>query len=154
VTYEEKYSHLPSRKRIREIWNSTPKMTKRGPDKVALCCSHMLWYSRGLCTKCYGRLYSMRPGQDRKKQRGMRMRKYGITPEDYQAMLDSQGGKCAICKIRDANRIDHCHKTGKTRQLLCNQCNTAIGMFKEDVNILLTAIDYIRKHCGKTPFYV
>lgn len=62
-------------------------------------------------------------------------RRYGITESDYNAMLEKQGGVCAICKERaDGNRtwtkklaIDHDHSTGKVRGLLCFRCNTRLG---------------------------
>ena len=58
-----------------------------------------------------------------------------------------QNNKCAICgnifSDRRHTQIDHCHKTKKIRGLLCIQCNSGIGMLKEDVDILKKAIDYI-----------
>lgn len=78
--------------------------------------------------------------------------KYGITVQDYNRMLIEQDGKCAICKSddpkgRSANfHIDHCHETRKVRALLCAHCNTAIGLFAENVESLKSAISYIEKH--------
>lgn len=75
---------------------------------------------------------------------------FGITPEQYDQMLAEQDGKCAICKsddpIRTASRffsIDHDHKTGAVRGLLCSPCNSGIGMLKDDPEILLSAINYL-----------
>ena len=72
--------------------------------------------------------------------------RYGITREDYDDMFKNQNGVCAIClkpeKAQQGNKsvwelaVDHCHKTGKVRGLLCNKCNRAIGYL--DDNPLLT----------------
>lgn len=72
--------------------------------------------------------------------------KYNITPEDYANMLEKQQGLCGICKLEMVEKdicIDHCHKTGKIRGLLHRSCNAALGLFKEDENILRNAINYI-----------
>ncbi len=73
---------------------------------------------------------------------------YGITADQYDAMLLAQGGKCAICgAIPEARSfpVDHCHKTGKVRAILCPGCNTGIGGFKGNEETLLTAIAYLRR---------
>ncbi|KKN75848.1 hypothetical protein LCGC14_0377240 [marine sediment metagenome] len=77
---------------------------------------------------------------------------YGITIEDYDAMLVKQNGKCNICGGSKANRkqrhfhVDHNHKTGKTRALLCGKCNQMIGLCREDPMILQEAINYLFRH--------
>lgn len=82
-------------------------------------------------------------------------RKYGISLIEYSQMFMTQGGKCAICHsesggTRNGNSkalaVDHCHTTGRVRGLLCEACNQGIGKFKEDEQIMLSAIAYIRKH--------
>lgn len=75
--------------------------------------------------------------------------KYNLTVEQFQQMQADQDGKCAICITPitgSAVRVDHCHKTGKTRDLLCHNCNTLLGHAKDDVNILKNAIEYLKKH--------
>lgn len=73
------------------------------------------------------------------------MRQYGITLMDYEAMLESQSGGCAICggteKINLA--VDHCHETGKIRGLLCSKCNLLLGRANDDPTILANAIKYL-----------
>lgn len=73
---------------------------------------------------------------------------YGISPEEYTAMHEKQGGKCAICgevpTTLRALHVDHSHTTGKVRGLLCHGCNTGIGALKEDAEILSKALAYIR----------
>lgn len=76
--------------------------------------------------------------------------RYGISLEEYQKMLINQDGKCAICDRIDSGKkgnkafcVDHCHKTGKVRGLLCMPCNRSLGQFKDDSSVLRKAADYI-----------
>jgi hypothetical protein len=87
------------------------------------------------------------------KQRGRNndyLRKYNISLEQYDEMLKAQQGVCAICATScDTGMnlaVDHCHDTNKIRGLLCKNCNTAIGLFKEDVENMNKAINYIKFH--------
>lgn len=78
------------------------------------------------------------------------LRKYGITLEQYQEILDQQNGKCAICnKLEsDSNQafcVDHDHKTNKIRGLLCSKCNRGIGYLNDDITSLQNAINYLQK---------
>jgi hypothetical protein len=77
----------------------------------------------------------------------MRDRKYGLVPGEFDRILGRQGGGCAICKQPCARErrlsVDHCHSTGRVRGLLCQNCNAAIGMFKDDAALLFRAIDYL-----------
>ena len=78
--------------------------------------------------------------------------KYGMTPEDYDRIFSAQKGKCAICLTDDylkKNRhynIDHDHKTGKVRGLLCNKCNQNIGIIEDNIKYNLERIiKYLKK---------
>ena len=81
-----------------------------------------------------------------------RRSRFNLTIEGYQALLDAQGGVCAICgqpetRIRQGHvrqlSIDHDHETGKIRGLLCSSCNVALGNFKDSLESLSNAIDYL-----------
>jgi hypothetical protein len=76
--------------------------------------------------------------------------RYGITAEDYDRMMDEQGGACAICKaecrIGLRLAVDHDHDTGKVRGLLCTHCNQAIGKLHDDPALIRKAADYLEKH--------
>ena len=78
-------------------------------------------------------------------------RAYGLDFKDYERMLEEQNGVCAICISPPPNNrktrlaIDHCHKTGKVRGLLCDKCNRSIGLLKDDVSVLKSAIKYLTK---------
>lgn len=74
--------------------------------------------------------------------------KYGITVEDYDRMHLEQGGTCAICHRTEEDigkklAVDHCHKTGKVRGLLCFICNSAIGKLDDDPIKLIKAAEYL-----------
>lgn len=71
-------------------------------------------------------------------------RKYGISLEDYEAMFADQGGVCKICKTSDEDLVvDHCHETDIVRGLLCNSCNWGLGNFKDNVDLLRSAEEYL-----------
>ena len=78
------------------------------------------------------------------------LRRYGISLEDFEKMKKEQDGKCAICGSPPGKRdlaVDHDHKTGKVRALLCNgRCNRGLGLFRDDIEYLKSAILYLEKH--------
>lgn len=75
---------------------------------------------------------------------------YGITLKQYDEMLKQQNEVCVICSEVNLNGkllcVDHDHKTGKVRGLLCDSCNHVLGMGKENVDRLAKAILYLEKH--------
>jgi len=84
--------------------------------------------------------------------------KYGITPEDRDALFDKQDGKCAICNDplttgRTGMQVDHDHKTGVVRSLLCGPCNVMLGDFRENPLLFEVAIGYLERGpvLGLTP---
>jgi len=79
--------------------------------------------------------------------------KFGISSEQYDKMLAEQAGVCAICKktSRDGTRlcVDHCHKTGMIRGLLCRNCNSAIGQLGDELEGVLQATLYLARTTEK-----
>jgi len=71
-------------------------------------------------------------------------RTYGITPSDYMELWCSQGGKCAICDRAKKLVVDHDHKTGDIRGLLCTAHNRALGNFQDNPEWLDRAAEYLR----------
>ena len=74
-------------------------------------------------------------------------RQYGITQAEYEGLAEFQGHQCAICGKDDVYRaldIDHDHNTGEVRGLLCTNCNTALGRFKDDIDGLERALYYLK----------
>jgi hypothetical protein len=72
-------------------------------------------------------------------------RKFGMEDGEYKRRLSEQGGVCAICRLPCTKElcVDHCHKTGKVRGLLCSGCNTSLGHMKDDPRLLLRAAKYL-----------
>lgn len=94
----------------------------------------------------------------RSRMRADRRRKglwehYKLTLDEYQAMHDAQNGLCLICNKKTSGRgkknnqlaVDHCHQTGHIRGLLCNKCNTAIGLFNDNIELLKNAQNYLQE---------
>lgn len=79
-------------------------------------------------------------------------RTYGLTEQQFNALLKSQDYKCKICRKpqNDEINVDHCHRTGKVRGLLCNKCNAGLGQFSDDVATIKSAIDYLEIFNVKT----
>ncbi len=119
-------------------------------------------YAGGFCKECYRRqpeilakrhryyldnkaqfqAHSRKSTERRIKQR----KTYGLTTEQWYAMLSAQGGTCAICGQPPKRKqlcVDHCHETGRIRSLLCHSCNGGLGYFKDKPELLARAIAYL-----------
>jgi hypothetical protein len=82
-------------------------------------------------------------------------RLYNLNADEYLQMLLDQDNKCLICKKAETNKncngdirplsVDHCHTTGRVRGLLCNQCNAGLGNFKDNLESLRSAVEYLSK---------
>jgi hypothetical protein len=73
--------------------------------------------------------------------------KYGITLEQYDEMVKEQKGVCYICKNENPTRklnVDHCHKTGRVRKLLCDKCNMTLGLINDSQELLKQFIFYLK----------
>lgn len=115
------------------------------------------------CHKRRGREYYQSSVVRRHKERCRYfLRRYGITFDEVEQLLSDQGGACGICRkpwayckpakrARDKNLfihhlcIDHDHRRNTVRGLLCNACNTAIGLFEEDFDRFEAAVAYLRR---------
>ncbi len=77
------------------------------------------------------------------------MKQFGLTPDDYDEILNKQNGRCAVCKSdrfdskRKTLAVDHDHVTGKVRGLFCRRCNQAIGAFEDNPDLLRKAATYL-----------
>lgn len=102
----------------------------------------------------------------RQSRKNRRLREYGITDEQYIAMWESQKGRCAICKCKlrseedhvlgknksaKNQHVDHCHNSGKTREILCPRCNHVLGLIEDNVELMATMISYLNKHKKDNP---
>lgn len=78
-------------------------------------------------------------------------RRYGVSPEEVERLLEEQGGRCAICleevkvggRDKESMVIDHCHTTGEVRGILCRSCNGGIGFFRDRREVMARAIAYL-----------
>lgn len=81
--------------------------------------------------------------------------RYGITIDCFDTLLEQQEGLCAICRTDNWGKrgpvVDHHHATHVVRALLCHGCNTALGLFKEDPEVLKRAAMYVLSHAATTP---
>ncbi|MGY0497054.1 endonuclease VII domain-containing protein [Nocardia sp. FBN12] len=97
--------------------------------------------ARGLDTQC----------RDCAAERKL-LRRYGIGHRDYQRMLTDQGGRCAICEHvpepGEVLAVDHSHRDGRVRALLCRSCNVGIGQLRDDPELLLRAAAYLHSHAA------
>ncbi len=104
--------------------------------------------------------YHNQGGKAKQQQRSFKynLSRYGITKTDYDYLLNKQNKKCAICgatevlrkdKRNDSLYVDHCHSTGKIRGLLCNNCNSGLGMFKDKIENLKAAIEYLNENSSR-----
>jgi recombination endonuclease VII len=73
-------------------------------------------------------------------------RRYGITAEEADYLLEQQNGLCAICRAAPAGHVDHDHATGRVRELLCFNCNGGLGQFRDDPAVLRAAAEYVERH--------
>jgi hypothetical protein len=104
--------------------------------------------------QAYGRSWYARPGQRESVRAKRRLKAYGVTGEEFDLMLASQNGACAICGTCNPVgcwHLDHCHATGAIRGVLCRLCNQAIGFARDDVGILRAAIAYLDHAGGLRP---
>lgn len=122
-------------------------------------------YAKGLCRACYRNTPAFQAlrhayyvankprfqehGQRTKARRVRERLLYGITLAAYQALMQEQGGLCAICRRLPGKKglgVDHCHRTGAVRALLCTGCNMAIGALKDNADLCRAAAAYLDRH--------
>lgn len=118
---------------------------------------------RSICKSCHNKTYrdsyrknpekyrnytssrSYRPELKRKAN----LKTFGLTIQEYEEMLQQQESVCAICsEVCSSGKrlaVDHCHLTGKVRQLLCRRCNQSMGKFNDDPVLLQKVVDYLLK---------
>jgi hypothetical protein len=122
----------------------------RATNKDAIAARHKAWRDRNTehCA-AYRKQYRGMRGPAHRKDR------YGLTPDAFNAMVEAQGGKCAICQCEPRGagtmgvlRVDHDHETGMVRALLCHRCNAGLGMFSDEAARIFRAAMYLAAHAG------
>ena len=110
------------------------------------CCGVEIERKKMYCELC--RVDRNKINISKSVRRNTLRKKYGITPEEYEFLLHKQKGVCKGCGNPPNGKrlsVDHDHKTGKVRGLLCNHCNIAIGYVNDSPSILQNLIDYLTK---------
>ena len=109
-----------------------------------------------ICTKTYYRGVDKKEHQRANKNNNLK-RQFGITIDEYARKVEIQENNCAICEQPEIAidyrskktknlAVDHCHKTGKVRDLLCSRCNQVFGLINENTEILTNMVKYAKKH--------
>jgi hypothetical protein len=107
------------------------------------------------CRKCLNIRTKNAPNYQKNVRSNHLQKKYGITIEQYDELSRQQQGVCAICSEPETSKgksqlsVDHDHKTGMVRGLLCHNCNTGLGKFMDNRLILQSAIFYLDKTQGQ-----
>ena len=133
-----------------------PKVDKDRKEKTCPKCERVLKLKRfhknkarpdgynDTCRKCWAKYQAEQTLK----------RKFGMTPDEYDTLLEAQGGGCAICgvtagMVRIGKQlrlpVDHCHATGRVRGILCDDCNNGLGRFKDDPKLLERAVKYLKR---------
>tara|TARA_X000001388_G_C2154171_1_gene93595 strand:+ start:156 stop:575 length:420 start_codon:yes stop_codon:yes gene_type:complete len=115
----------------------TGRKTDKNPDNRHYVCK--------TCTKT-----RLKDNHDPEKYRRQHLKRvYGITPEEYAERLEVQDGRCACCGTATPGGkhnmfvVDHCHNGGEVRGLLCHNCNTALGLIRDNSETLAKMISYL-----------
>ena len=148
-------------KRRRDAKRGRDKREREKAERPCATCGKVFLYRRSkkkYCSRaCYKenhRVYIKNWSEERHRNdptyrprlsRLETLRRHNLTPAEYEAEYVGQDGKCAICKTRPIQHIDHDHQTDSYRGLLCGNCNRGLGQFKDDDNVLIAAAEYIRK---------
>jgi hypothetical protein len=111
--------------------------------------------SRGIgtyCLDCHNAVVRANTVKNHGSTRGKHLKaRYGLTPDDVAVMVAEQDGKCAICRDRAAEHVDHDHRTGEVRGILCFTCNVGLGNFRDDPDLMLKAHRYLTRRPGWVP---
>jgi hypothetical protein len=115
-----------------KIWRSDPKNLAKSVERTRS------WHEQN---KDY--VKRSKRGRDLK-------RLYGITIDQFDSLLKEQDFKCKLCGTPHTDQkylhVDHCHTSGHVRGLLCTKCNTGLGLFNEDLELLTKAMQYLKEN--------
>ncbi|MFF7393874.1 endonuclease VII domain-containing protein [Streptomyces scabiei] len=105
---------------------------------------HSEWHRKrdGFTSRCKACRAAARPAEHLR-------RKYGLTEAGRDELIASQGGVCCICLSAPAVHVDHCHETGRVRGVLCFNCNSGLGLLRDDPDAMNRAADYLEGNVWK-----
>jgi hypothetical protein len=131
-------------KNIEHVKEERNRWRKEHPDKVKECLRKWREKNKGYDKEYYARNHERIKSQHRKIGFKTRIKtKYNLTVKEYNEMVKKQNGCCAICERRIHLVVDHDHKTGRVRGLLCNSCNTVLGFINDNPAILRRMMQYL-----------
>lgn len=109
------------------------------------------------CKDCMAAVYTSKEYREKRKdnpiytkaKRKHKVKKYGLSEQDYKSLIEKHNNQCAICGLKQSDTwrllsIDHNHETNKVRGLLCSNCNLGLGYFKDNIELLKGAIEYVK----------
>jgi hypothetical protein len=100
-----------------------------------------------VCVECHAAGSRLHRAKNRESiNLRVRLKRRGISKVDYDEMLATQSGRCGICRKDRPLDIDHCHKKGNVRALLCGPCNRALGFFEDDPAVVRAALVFLEAH--------
>lgn len=123
--------------------------TLAGQKRSCVKCGEEYTPARAAQKYCSGRCYEAVRKSNPKvaaRIRDRAVQRARLTAEEYDALFEFQGGRCAICKEETPGKrlcVDHCHSTQMVRGLLCHPCNQALGLYRDNPQILTSAIAYL-----------
>jgi hypothetical protein len=152
ITEREKNRQVTARYRernralLKEKAKERREEAKLDPAKRAQTLKHKADYRKRNRSKLAEKQRQWREQNPELARWAVRQCKYGITFDQYQEMIEKQNGCCAVCdKKTDKLEIDHDHKTGRLRGLLCHWCNKALGFLRDDLAVAQKALSYLEK---------
>ena len=102
------------------------------------------------CSKLWKPNPKAREIANKRSREWNRLKATGFTSKDFEETLANQGGRCAICGTDDPGKTnwqaDHNHITKQKRGILCQKCNTGLGLLQDNIDILCSAIEYLRRY--------
>lgn len=138
--------HMSTGKQGRFMCSTCRKMRATDRDQMCRVCANRLRRLNGLPAlgPDVNLVTEVRPPKHIDPHR---LRKYGLTPYTFRLLAEEQGGRCAICRMTPQSIgefvVDHNHRTGDVRGLLCLPCNTGIGHLKDSPDVLRRAVTYL-----------
>jgi hypothetical protein len=142
------HPHYKQRNKAQELQTASPDKYPQGYFKEKPCRHCGVFFEPRAPSHMYCSQLCADTGMTNKRLK----KEYGLTNEDVLIMYEKQEHKCAICgtegfSLNKAYQlklvVDHCHTTGVVRGMLCHNCNRALGLMQDDVNILQNAINYL-----------
>ena len=106
---------------------------------------------RGVCKCCRNKQQAKWRAKNKESVKNYNLvYRYNIDISKYKELLEEQNNCCAICKgkkpLYKYFTVDHCHKSGHVRGLLCHKCNKGLGLFNDNIDILKASIEYLNKN--------